>query len=100
MTIKEIEIKALFGYFDHKVPFKENDRITIIHGPNGVGKTTILRLVSDLFTCRFLSLYITPFDRIVIRFKPKGSLTVVRDDRTRAEGSQSSDVTIYLQPRK
>ena len=78
MTIKEIEIKSLFGYFDHKIPLKENDRITIIHGPNGVGKTTILRLVSDLFKRQFLSLFVTPFDRIVIRFKPKGSLTVIR----------------------
>ena len=45
---------------------------------NGVGKTTILRLVSDLFKRQFLSLFVTPFDRIVIRFKPKGSLTVIR----------------------
>ena len=78
MTIKEIEIQSLFGYFDHKIPLKENDRITIIHGPNGVGKTTILRLVSDLFKGQFLSLFVTPFDRIVIRFKPQGSLTVIR----------------------
>lgn len=78
MKIREIEIKSLFGYFDHKIPLKEDDRITIIHGPNGVGKTTILRLVSDLFKRQFLSLLVTPFDRIVIRFSPKGSLTVVR----------------------
>ena len=78
LKIKEIEIQSLFGYLNHKIPLKKDDRITIIHGPNGVGKTTILRLVSDLFKRQFLSLFVTPFDRIVIRFKPKGSLTVIR----------------------
>lgn len=78
MKIKEIEIRSLFGYFDHKIPMKTNERITIIHGPNGVGKTTVLRLVHDLFRYRFYSLLVTPFDRIVVRFKPKDSLTVVR----------------------
>ena len=78
MKIKEIEIRSLFGYFDHKIPLKTDDRITIIHGPNGVGKTTVLRLISSLFKCQFFPMFVTLFDRIVIRFKPKGSLTVIR----------------------
>ncbi len=78
MKIKEIEIRSLFGYFDHKIPLKEDDRITIIHGPNGVGKTTVLQLISDLFKRQFFSLFVTPFDDIVVRFNPKGSLTVIR----------------------
>ena len=89
MNIKEIEIQSLFGYFDHKIPLKEDDRITIIHGPNGVGKTTILRLVSDLFNRQFLSLFVTPFDRIMIRFNPKGSLTVVRTEEAKPKESDS-----------
>lgn len=78
MKIEEIEIQSLFGYFDHKIPLKTDDRITIIHGPNGVGKTTVLRLISSLFKRQFFLMFVTPFDRIVIRFKPKGSLTVIR----------------------
>ncbi len=87
MKIKEIEIRSLFGYFDHKISLKEDDRITIIHGPNGVGKTTVLRLIYDLFEQRFHSLLSTPFHRIVVHFKPKGSLTVIR---TEEEGRQNS----------
>lgn len=79
MKIKEIEIQSLFGYFDHKISLKTDDRITIIHGPNGVGKTTVLRLISGFFKRQFFPMLATPFDRIVIRFKPKGSLTVIRD---------------------
>ena len=51
MKIKDNdEIRSLFGYFDHKVPLKTDDRITIIHGPNGVGKDNgSSRLIYDLF---------------------------------------------------
>ena len=94
MKIREIEIKSLFGYFDHKIPLKQDDRITIIHGPNGVGKTTILRLVSDLFKRQFLSLLVTPFDRIVIRFSPKGSLTVVRTKDAKPKESDSAKLEL------
>ena len=85
MKIRQIEIKSLFGYFDHEIPLKENDRITIIHGPNGVGKTTVLRLVHDLFKRRFHSLLNTPFDRMVVRFDPKGTLTLrqIKKDETK-----------------
>ena len=98
MKIKEIEIRSLFGYFDHKIPLKEDDRITIIHGPNGVGKTTVLRLISDLFEGQFHSLLITPFDRIVVHFKPEGSLTVIRTDE--GEGQNSAKLELIYHFRK
>ncbi|MDE0420044.1 MAG: AAA family ATPase [Gammaproteobacteria bacterium] len=78
MRVKEIEVRSLFGRFDHKVRLNLSDRITIVHGPNGVGKTTILRLVSDVFQRRFYSLLTTPFERIVVRFYPSSTLTVKR----------------------
>ena len=86
MKIKSIDIRSLFGYFDHKIPMNTNDRITIIHGPNGVGKTTVLRLIHDLFNSQFYSLLTTPFDRLVVHFEPKGSLTVIRTE----EGQEDS----------
>ena len=78
MRVKEIEVRSLFGHFNHKVRINLGERITIVHGPNGVGKTTILRLVSDVFQRRFFSLLTTPFERVVIRFHPRSTLTVKR----------------------
>lgn len=78
MTIQEIEIYGLFGYLNHRIPLMANDRITIIHGPNGVGKTTILRLISNLLGGKFVSLFVTPFHRIVVRFASNRCLTVDR----------------------
>jgi predicted ATPase len=78
MSISSIKINRLFGYFDHDITLRTKDRITIIHGPNGVGKTTILRLLHDLFSLRLHAIIRVPFDKIVVRFLPKGVLTITR----------------------
>jgi predicted ATP-binding protein involved in virulence len=48
MRVTEIAVKGLFGLFDHVIPLNLDDRITIIHGPNGVGKTVLLKMVHAL----------------------------------------------------
>ncbi len=79
MSIASVEVTGLFGYFDHKIPLKTKDRITIIHGANGVGKTTILRLLHNLFAIKLSAIRRVPFSKVVVSFSPKGTLTVVRD---------------------
>jgi predicted ATP-binding protein involved in virulence len=59
MQIKQISVTGLFGIFDHVIPLNMDDRITIVHGPNGFGKTAMLRLVSGFFNSRY-SVF-TPF---------------------------------------
>lgn len=49
MRITKISVKGLFGMFDHDIPLNQESRITIIHGPNGVGKTVLLTTVNSLF---------------------------------------------------
>ncbi|WP_445174901.1 AAA family ATPase, partial [Microcoleus sp.] len=44
MRINKISVTKLFGVFNHQVSFNMEDRITIIHGPNGFGKTALLRI--------------------------------------------------------
>jgi len=48
-NITSVTISDLFGCFDHTIPLKREGRSTVIKGPNGVGKTTILRLLRNLF---------------------------------------------------
>jgi predicted ATP-binding protein involved in virulence len=49
MQIQQISVTDLFGIFDYVIPLNITDRITIVHGPNGFGKTAMLRLLDGFF---------------------------------------------------
>jgi energy-coupling factor transporter ATP-binding protein EcfA2 len=53
MRITKISVTGLFGQYDHTIPLNQEDRITIIHGPNGVGKTILLRMIHGLLMANF-----------------------------------------------
>jgi predicted ATP-binding protein involved in virulence len=77
MRVKEIQVKGLFGTFDHTIPLTNNDRITIIHGPNGFGKTVMLKMIAALVENDigyFMSIPFTEF-RILLF---DGSIGVIR----------------------
>ncbi len=61
MRIKRVFVEKLFGLFDHQIPMNMGDRTTIIHAPNGFGKTTILRMIDGLFNSRYSELRTVPF---------------------------------------
>lgn len=46
---RSVRVKGLFGLYDHTIDLNLDERVTIIHGPNGVGKTKILQMVAALF---------------------------------------------------
>jgi predicted ATP-binding protein involved in virulence len=48
MRIKEFSVTGLFGVFDRVIPLNMDERITIIHAPNGFGKTIILKMINGL----------------------------------------------------
>jgi predicted ATP-binding protein involved in virulence len=77
MRIVEIEIEQLFGTFNHRIRLNTEDRVTIIHGPNGFGKTVLLEMVHGLFNRRYEKLEGVPFDQLVVVFED-GTRAVVR----------------------
>ena len=44
LRITEVKVDGLFGIFNHEIPFRD-EGVTIVHGLNGFGKTTILRII-------------------------------------------------------
>lgn len=48
MKLKRLIVKKLFGVYDYDLSFNCNECITILHGPNGCGKSTILGLIKAL----------------------------------------------------
>jgi len=49
LRIKRIEVEGLFGLYHHVIDLNLEDRVTILHGPNGVGKTVLLRMINAIF---------------------------------------------------
>lgn len=49
IQLSHIEVQGLFGLFHHQVALRTNERITIVHAPNGFGKTAILRMIEGFF---------------------------------------------------
>lgn len=47
--LESITIKKLFGLFDYHIKFDMVENITILTGPNGYGKTTILNIIYHFF---------------------------------------------------
>lgn len=70
MRITKISVTGLFGMFDHEIPLNQESRITIVHGPNGVGKTVLMQLVHAVFNCNYdYAIDDVPFEQIRIDFE-------------------------------
>ncbi|MGD0954094.1 MAG: AAA family ATPase [Methanotrichaceae archaeon] len=79
MRIKEISIRGLFGLFNHKIPLKMEDHITIIYGPNGIGKTVILKMIKSFFESDYNLLRNIPYEVLSIEFDNESRLDIKRE---------------------
>jgi len=74
MQLASFEISGLFGDLQHKIKFpipKEKDTgpsLVILHGRNGVGKTTILRMLDGLLRLDFNEFRRIPFIECSLQF--------------------------------
>lgn len=63
--IKSIKVTGLFGLYDHHVILKD-ERVTVMHGPNGVGKTVLLKLIDAFLHGRYLQMLEVPFEHFEV----------------------------------
>ena len=76
MRIRNISIEGLFDTFDHEIPLFQHEPLTIIHGPNGVGKTSILKLISGCLRPSLPLLRSVPFKKLSLTFDDESILEV------------------------
>ena len=68
MKLASINITQLFGRYNYVLNLTNNEDITIITGPNGYGKSTIIRMVYQLYLGNFYPLFSTVFSEFTLSF--------------------------------
>lgn len=98
MRIKQISVRGLFGIFDHLIPLNIDERITIIHGPNGFGKTAILRILNSFFNSRYVELRAIPFKEFRVEFDDNSSIEIIKNTKTSEDAEKKNIVFKFYQP--
>lgn len=86
----EIIIEKLFGRFDYKFSLKYGE-LTILSGPNGFGKTTLLNALNAVVNSDMLFFYDLKFERFEIKKKEEKLLI-----KKKAEGLLINDYELTL----
>lgn len=73
--IRSIQIDNLFGRFDYKISTK-SEGITIITGPNGFGKSTILRIINAISKGNINYFLKLDFSSLIVAFDNKQKVTI------------------------
>ena len=80
----ELEVNGLFGTFDYDIRFphppegSSEPALVILHGPNGVGKTTLLLMLDGLMRLDFDVFRVRRFTKCSLTLTSKDKLTVER----------------------
>lgn len=98
MRLLSFEVTGLFERFDYIIELNQTDRITILHGPNGYGKTTVLQMLGHTLDARFASLADMPFRSMKLSFDTGPTLTFSVEDAT--ERDESTTRRPQPRPRK
>lgn len=89
--LAEFSIDGLFGLYSHRIPLNDQERITIIIGPNGRGKTVCLKCIEALFRKNFNYFAEIPFRKAEFRFHDGRSIVIDRKEREPAEERNADD---------
>lgn len=88
MNIDSVRVRGLFDYFDHDLEFRPDERVMIVIGPNGFGKTTTLRLIDTLFNQSIGRLAGLPFKSVEVSFDRAGRLVVEKETPTERDNGR------------
>lgn len=93
MKLLRVEFNKLFGYFDYFIDF--HDTVTILHGLNGCGKTTMLQTINAVFNKEINTIKSTEFKSVSFYFST-GSILKIERKRISLYPKKSAAGIIYL----
>lgn len=78
IKINKIEVKGLFGAFNHPIPLKSDAGVTLILAENGYGKTVILQMVKAFFEKNFIEIKSQIFTEFILSFSDSSKISIKR----------------------
>lgn len=92
--LKSIYIESLFGLYTYQLDIMPDgsEPIRFITGPNGYGKTTILRILHSIYTCNIKSLADIRFTSLQLYFSDGYIIKVTQEIHTEEETNSDEDV--------
>ncbi|MCU0547333.1 MAG: AAA family ATPase [Oscillatoriaceae cyanobacterium Prado104] len=96
MRITKIYVTKLFGVFNHVISLNMEDKITIIHSPNGFGKTALLRLINGFFNSRYSELLTTKFTEFGVEFDDNSFLRIEKTIEKYKEDKHENKLIFYF----
>jgi hypothetical protein len=94
MQLIGFSVEGLFGLFDHRINFNTEKRITIIHAPNGFGKTVILKLIAGFFSSSSAIFKHVEFKKIIFFFTEGTSVQIEKHLAAEKAGVGSLSVSL------
>ncbi|MRN55589.1 AAA family ATPase [Paenibacillus monticola] len=92
MKLSRVEVKNLFGVFNHNININNERGITIIIGENGLGKTVILEMIMNFFNKNFYYFNSVTFDELIFEFEDEVIWTVKKE----IDDEQSENLLVLL----
>lgn len=106
MKLQKITVKRLFDLYTYDINLDEEERLIILTGPNGYGKTTILSIINCLYKKNFYYFSTLVFSEIILSFN-KGYRITIKKESKESENSdnQTTDVSnvvfeLYMNEKK
>lgn len=96
MRITKIKVQGLYRLHNYEIPFDEDQNIKIIHAPNGYGKTTLLKLISDIINCKVFEISIIPFEHFTIEFDDAVMIQVIKENTMKASNEEESIIRYII----
>ena len=81
MNLQVIRVQKLFGKFDYTISLNQEEGISILTGPNGYGKTTVLNIIYNLFKQNFFFFQKLVFENIIFYFQDNRNIKIYKDDK-------------------
>ncbi|MEU1169302.1 AAA family ATPase [Streptomyces microflavus] len=78
-TLRSFQVDQLLGEFNHKIHFNAEKEFVILHGPNGVGKTKLLELLSATLSFDIFRISEVQFAKLSLNFDDGVELTVINN---------------------